>query len=80
MDKSAPRRIAAVDRRGLRRRELDGQSPDRLGRDSGDLRRPLGRLPDPIGLAREVGAIRGATRRTRWQVGLVELEAEVADR
>src|SRR5262249_59885437 len=70
----SPRRIAAVDRRGLRGRELDRESADGLRRHAGDLRCPLRRLPDAVSVALEVGAIRAAGRRARWQVSLVEPE------
>ncbi len=70
----ASRRIAAVQRRRLARREVDGEALEGRGGHAGDPLRPPGRLPHAVGVAHQVRAVRGAHRRARRQVRLVEAE------
>src|SRR6185295_16054724 len=67
-------RVAAVDRRRLRGRELDREPLDRPGRHASDGLGPLWCLPDAVRLAHEVRAIRCALRSCRGQVRLVEAQ------
>ncbi len=66
--------VAAVERRRLARRELDGETLERCGRHAGDLLGPRGRLPYAVRLAHQVRAIGRARRRARRQMRLVEAE------
>jgi len=67
------RSVPAVERRGLRRPELDRQSPDGLRRNARDRRRPFGVFLIPFGLAIRYERYE-APRALRGQVSVVEAE------
>ena len=70
----APGRVTGLERGGLGGGVLDRESPQGLGGHAGDRGRPLRRLGHAVGLAEEIGAVRGARGRAGGQVRLVEAQ------